>query len=96
MDVNGNPTADSEIEVFVAWADLPRFVQERLVSGKIYKVTTNELGAFEVYMPVGLLATFHVKLSGYKCQFMVPDQATVDIKDLVGTFGVLKEVENPF
>jgi hypothetical protein len=96
VDVNGNPQENAEIESFVDRKDIPRFGQTLLLSGDVVRTTTNELGEFEIYLVRETLITIHIKLSGYKAQLAVPDQADLDINNVIPDFGVLKKVENPF
>ena len=75
---------------------LPQFSQGFLLSGKSVVFHTDEDGNFESPMLRGALVTLHLKQSNFQCQFAVPDVAELDVKDIVGTYGVVRSVENPF
>ena len=93
----GDPVISNEIEIFLATSNaLPQFAQGSLVTGKSVLIETDENGYFEVSLIKGALVTLHVKLSDFQVQFAVPQDDSVDIKDIPGVLGVLRKVENPF
>lgn len=93
----GIPVVYNEIEIFLAASNaLPQFSQGSLITGKSVLLETDEDGYFETPLMRGSLVTIHVKRSNFQCQFMVPDVESVDIKDIPGVDGILREVENPF
>ena len=94
----GLPVVSNEIEIFLATSNaMPQFAQGSLISGKSVLLETDENGYFDVSLIKGALITLHIKRSNFQCQFAVPtDIDEIDIKDIVGFFGVLRQVENPF
>jgi len=96
IDSNGNPEENALVEVFVDPSDTFQFVQGSGLTEDDLIMNTSNLGKFEIYTPIGALVRLRIQKMGVELQFAVPNQATLNIKDIVGVVGVRKPIFNPF
>jgi hypothetical protein len=96
LDINGDPEENASVELFIDPSDTFQFVQTTGLTEDTFITNTSEVGKFEVYLPIGALARLRIQKMGMELQFSVPNQATLDMKDIVGVVGVRKQIHNPF
>jgi len=93
LDVNGHPNPDVTIDFHICSSEAPQTIQNTGMNTHGVMTTTNPNGYFSVNLVRGVLLTMKVYGMRKMLKFAVPDVASIDFKDLVGTE---VEIENPF
>jgi hypothetical protein len=99
IDVDATPAdpeeARVEVTMYVAKDDLPRFAQNNLLTRYDVIAYPDERGIFSVNLVRNALVTLHIKQTGYKRRFMVPDADELKLED-IAAISDEREIFNPF
>jgi hypothetical protein len=95
-NTDGTPAANVDVELVVDRKNLPEFAQHYVLSGNESNFSTDDTGYFEIQMIQKSLVTLHAKGSNLKCEIAVPEVDEIAIEQIIGQYGTIKPVENPF
>lgn len=91
---SGLPIGDVVVEAYVHSSDQPSNDGDDNYYQTPAEITrTTDLGKFVMYLKRDLRFVLKVPRLGYKVWFMVPDEDTLDLKDIEGT---TLDIHNPF
>ncbi len=96
VDNTGRPETEGEVHFEVRQEDAPQVVQGVMITQDMKSVLTNEVGKFEIYLLRDMLVQIFVPNTQFKALFMVPDEDTKDLVELVPEFGFETKIDNPF
>jgi hypothetical protein len=84
IDVDGSPSETlTEICCYVYNRDLPRFAQDNLLTRRQISVYPDWRGIVQFPLVRGALVMIAIKNTGFQLRVQVPDQAEIDLKDLI-------------